>query len=104
MPRKRSAGIPCPTGKRKFPDRVSALLALADTLARSDGRRNEVRAYHCPKCRRWHLTSKAVYERPSLQRYAKGEKLPYAKPRLTGERLPENRSSGHAESARHPGR
>jgi hypothetical protein len=44
--------------KIRYRDRIAALLALAST-GRADQRRekNEVRAYRCPDCRGWHLTS-----------------------------------------------
>lgn len=45
--------------KRRYRDRVGALVALASCL-RSDGSRRsklEKRVYHCPRCRGWHLTS-----------------------------------------------
>lgn len=81
----RPVGV-CPTGKRRFRDRVAALLALAE-IARADGeRREEVRAYRCPECRGWHLTSKAVYERPKLSRWDPDRKRKYVPPRLRPER------------------
>ena len=45
--------------KRRYRSRVDALLALATIQARDDTRRGktESRAYRCPDCRRWHLTS-----------------------------------------------
>jgi hypothetical protein len=48
--------------KIRYRDRVAALLALAST-ARNEQRRekNERRAYRCPKCKGWHLTS---WEKP----------------------------------------
>ena len=45
--------------KRRYPDRVSADLALA-VLRRKDSTRRgkqERRAYHCHACNGWHLTS-----------------------------------------------
>jgi len=45
-------------GKVRYPDRVAALLALAKAGRRRSGRREEARAYPCPKCKGWHLTSK----------------------------------------------
>lgn len=45
--------------KVRYRDRVAALLALAST-GRADQRRdkNEKRAYRCPRCNGWHLTSR----------------------------------------------
>lgn len=82
MSRGRSADTRCPTGKRKYYDRLGALLALAESSASASAQRNEVRAYRCPRCNCWHLTSKALYERPVLAQYRKDRKLPYAKPEL----------------------
>ena len=52
----------CPTGKRRHADRGLALLTL-DTIQRKfDGtcvQKVETRAYRCPKCAGWHLTSSA---------------------------------------------
>jgi len=49
---------PCPTGKIRYRDRLAAQIALADTSRRHQPRREEARAYPCPQCRGWHLTSK----------------------------------------------
>lgn len=47
--------------KRKYRDRVAALLALAIVRQQDSPRRPKVeaRAYRCPDCGRWHLTSRA---------------------------------------------
>lgn len=47
----------CPSGKRRYRDRIGAQLALAVINRRSGGRRRETRAYRCDTCRDWHLTS-----------------------------------------------
>lgn len=47
--------------KRRFRDEVAAKLALA-TIGRRDNAarpKTERRAYPCPSCRGWHLTSRA---------------------------------------------
>jgi hypothetical protein len=45
--------------KIRYRDRVAALLALASTGRRHERRhKEEKRAYHCPACRGWHLTSR----------------------------------------------
>lgn len=41
--------------KRRYRDRIGALLALADTQRKG---RDEIRVYHCRDCKGWHLTSK----------------------------------------------
>lgn len=48
----------CPTGKVRFRDRIGALMAL-NGRGRGDHRRDktEARAYRCPDCHGWHLTS-----------------------------------------------
>ncbi len=49
----------CPTGKIRYRDRIAALLAIASTR-RTDGpkrAKGEKRAYRCPQCHGWHLTS-----------------------------------------------
>lgn len=50
----------CADGKVRYRDRVAALLALANTARVDSARRpkTERRAYPCPQCRGWHLTSK----------------------------------------------
>lgn len=47
----------CPTGKLRYRDNIAAQWALA-TINDTDPRRREQRAYACPRCRGWHLTSK----------------------------------------------
>ena len=49
--------------KVRFRDKVAALIALsrADLKAkRGNTNRRETRAYRCPHCAGWHLTSKEV--------------------------------------------
>lgn len=47
--------------KRRYRDRVGALMALAniqgDRHGRPERRYREARAYECPSCKGWHLTS-----------------------------------------------
>lgn len=52
-------------GKRGYRDNIAALMALADIRHDDSSRRvkQEVRAYHCPRCHRWHLTSKPLLQR-----------------------------------------
>ena len=51
-------------GKRKYRDRISALLALASTTQNRKARgKDETRAYHCPICKGWHLTSQPLRTR-----------------------------------------
>lgn len=47
---------PCPTGKHRYRDNIAARLALAG-IDRTAPKRREKRAYRCPRCRGWHLTS-----------------------------------------------
>ncbi|MFC5181372.1 hypothetical protein [Actinomadura harenae] len=49
----------CPTGKVRFRDRIAATLALAtiQRQGRQDRDKAEARAYRCPACSGWHLTS-----------------------------------------------
>jgi hypothetical protein len=48
----------CRTGKRKFPDRAAAKRALTYIRQSNDKRaKTPGRAYECPMCRNWHLTS-----------------------------------------------
>lgn len=46
----------CLTGKWRYRDRIAVLLALA-TVDTTKPKRREKRAYRCPHCRGWHLTS-----------------------------------------------
>lgn len=48
----------CLTGKRRYRDRIGAQLALAVIKKRTSWKGRETRAYHCPTCHGWHLTSK----------------------------------------------
>ena len=45
----------CRTGKQRYRDRIAALLALTELP--DTPKRREQRAYRCPHCRGWHLTS-----------------------------------------------
>lgn len=48
-------------GKRKYRDRIAALLALAATTQNHKARgKDETRAYHCHLCKGWHLTSQPL--------------------------------------------
>lgn len=49
----------CPTGKRRYKDRIAALLAVESANRRKHERRekNEQRAYACPFCHWYHVTS-----------------------------------------------
>ena len=87
MPPSRGGCKACPTGKHRYRDRVGALVALADSLSKPSGNRNEVRAYHCPQCSGWHLTSKALYERPQLGPPTPSERRPYEAPQMEEQRL-----------------
>lgn len=51
----------CRTGKRRFRDRMAAETALAEIARKDDQSRpkTEARAYHCPTCCGFHLTSNA---------------------------------------------
>jgi len=50
----------CPTGKRQYRTRLDAEIVLALRIPRKAHNRekNERRAYRCPQCHRWHLTSR----------------------------------------------
>lgn len=54
-------------GKTRYRDRIAALLALSKIARRDDTRRpkTEQRAYPCPRCHGWHLTSQPLHERHS---------------------------------------
>lgn len=46
--------------KQRFKDEIAAKLALAKIGNKNrPGSRAESRAYHCPKCKGWHLTSQS---------------------------------------------
>lgn len=57
--------VKCPTGKHRYRDQLSAMIALSQTELKGKRRgkgagknRYEQRAYHCPACAGWHLTSR----------------------------------------------
>ena len=52
-----------PCLKVRYPGRLDALIALAFVGNRRHARRpkDEVRAYKCPRCHGWHLTSQAEH-------------------------------------------
>lgn len=51
----------CATGKHRFHDKIAALLALANVQHADKTHRPKIekRAYRCPTCKGWHLTSRA---------------------------------------------
>ncbi|WP_327335177.1 hypothetical protein [Streptomyces anulatus] len=57
----------CPTGKQRFRDDFEAKLALLRVTTSNSPRRQEKRAYHCPHCHGWHLTSQAKKHRKARQ-------------------------------------
>jgi hypothetical protein len=48
--------------KIAYKNEISAMLALAQCRNSRKRRRMEVRAYFCPICKKWHLTSKKIME------------------------------------------
>ena len=44
-------------GKVRYRDELAAMLALGSTRRSRSKKRAEVRAYRCPTCKGWHLTS-----------------------------------------------
>lgn len=57
MSRKRASG--CVTGKVRYRDHDEATRSLHTITVRSSRTKKAVRAYQCPMCRGWHLTSQA---------------------------------------------
>ena len=49
-------------GKKRFRDEIAAKLALAVIQRKDKEGHNECRTYHCPICKRYHLTSKPEKE------------------------------------------
>lgn len=45
-------------GKRRFHDKQEAVAALHVLMSRSSRTTLPTRAYSCPRCKGWHLTSK----------------------------------------------
>jgi hypothetical protein len=46
--------------KRRYRSEIDAMIALSNAGNRHDGRaKTESRAYRCPDCKGWHLTSKS---------------------------------------------
>lgn len=58
-----------PCAKVRYRDELGAKIALANTAAaanrQGDEKRQEQRAYRCPKCKGWHLTSEPKRPTPS---------------------------------------
>lgn len=50
----------CRCGKVRYPSRTEADLALASCRGSASHARHEQRAYQCPLCRAWHLTSRPL--------------------------------------------
>jgi len=46
--------------KRKYRSDIDAKIALAKLQCEDKEGHNEVRAYRCPDCGRWHLTKKKI--------------------------------------------
>lgn len=63
----------CSTGKRIFEDKVSALLAVAENQRKDKQWRSktEKRAYECPECSNFHITSREMWERNERPTYAR---------------------------------
>ena len=55
----------CRTRKIRYSDRIAALLALSTAQTQDDPTRPKVeaRAYKCPSCHGWHLTSRKANDR-----------------------------------------
>lgn len=53
----RSKGQRCPSGKVRFRDHLSAVQAATNIAVVSTRETVPVRAYRCPHCKGWHLTS-----------------------------------------------
>lgn len=49
--------------KRRYRDRIAALLAIESHGRQAPRHKDTVRAYRCPDCRGWHLTSQAQWRR-----------------------------------------
>lgn len=47
----------CSSGKQRFRDELSAKMALANIGRQDRDQAREQRAYRCPSCKGWHLTS-----------------------------------------------
>jgi hypothetical protein len=48
--------------KTRYRDRITAALALSRVSAKGHARDKEARrAYRCPRCKGWHLTSRAAW-------------------------------------------
>lgn len=63
----------CPTGKASYRTMGRALAKLLEIhitnlQAAAKPLSEPIRAYRCPQCNRWHLTSQARYSRSSGQR------------------------------------
>lgn len=70
------AARPRRCGKRWFRDRISAELALAAIHHHGDDRSEKLprRAYECPACKGWHLTSKGARPYPVRTASEPGER------------------------------
>jgi hypothetical protein len=60
-------GTPAKCAKRRYPDRIAALMALANVQRQQEypnyavaRKRQEARIYCCPNCKGWHLTGEAL--------------------------------------------
>ncbi len=52
-------------GKSQFRDEISAKIAMAKIAVKSTELKIPTRAYRCPMCHYWHLTSQELKERDS---------------------------------------
>ncbi|WP_185893616.1 hypothetical protein [Streptomyces sp. WAC08241] len=53
----------CPTGKRRYYDRIRADIVLARIQRSNNPHRQEKRVYRCRTCRGWHLTSRPFHRK-----------------------------------------
>lgn len=71
----------CPSSKRRYRDEIAAKLALAELDRKDKAGHTERRAYRCPQCGGWHLTSKPLKARNASMK--QGTRIPAQSRRVT---------------------
>jgi hypothetical protein len=67
-------GARCASNKRCYATRARAMTALRDVRHQRRGAVDVKRAYHCPQCGNWHLTSSPHLTREQLRARAEARK------------------------------